>query len=308
MITNLLALSLLLVAQKPEAAPANVEPAAGRVLDSMLRAYRGARKLEQETSYHRDQDDASPTGMIRSRLIVQKPNRLFLEVLQQSPESPVPLLSRFVCDGKSFYSYQQKNGWYRKEKAPKDLKEFDFLALSVEMAAITGNDPVKALLRHARSVRLEGAETIDGEMADVVLFDTSDANQQAELRLFIGREDHLLRRFALESKPLPRQPSAAPQTPPTPLAPGETAAPPPAPASYSYDVHVMRGREQTKDPFTWVPPAGSFAYQQYPTFLDPKGGTIQPPDPNAALPPGVKPMKIISIQELMKNAKKPKKR
>jgi hypothetical protein len=295
-------LALLLIAQRPADKPANVDPDAGRVLNSMIRAYRDAHKLEQETAYHRE--DGSAGGMIRSRLVVQRPNRLFLEVVQQSPDWPTPLLSRFVCDGKSFYSYQQKNGWYQKDKAPKDLKDFDFLALSVEMAALTGNDPMAGLLRQARTVRLAGTETIDGETADVVRFDTSSASQTGELRLFIGREDHLLRRFALESKPIPLPVDKAA----TPLEPGETAAPPPAATSYSYDVHVMRGREQTKDPFTWVAPAGSFAYQQFPTYIDPKGGRVQAPSPSGTMPDGVKPMKVISIQDLIKNAKKPKKK
>lgn len=294
-----LLIGLAVATRGPGETGANVDPGARRVLDSMVRAYRDARRLEQETAYRRD--DPNAPGMIRSRLIAQKPNRLFLELTQKSADRPAPLLSRFVCDGKSFYAYQEKNGWYTKEKAPRDFKDFDFLALSVEMAALTGNDPVKGLVAQARSVRLTNPETIDGEQADVVVFDTGSPQREAELRLFVSREDHLLRRFAFESKPIPqaRNPNAPP------LEPGETAAPPPEATSFSYDVHVMRGREQTKDAFTWVPPAGSFAYQQFPTMLDPKGGKLVAPEPNGAMPPGVTPMKVISLQELMKNAKKP---
>lgn len=296
---NLLTLTLLLMSQKPDMPPTNVDPAAQRVLDSMVHAYRDARRLEQETAYHRDNLNAG--GLVRSRLITQKPNRLFLEIIQQSADRPAPLLSRFVCDGKTFYAYQEKNGWFTKEKAPKDFKDFDFLALSVEMAALTGNDPVKGLTRQARSVRLVDSVSIDGDMADVVVFDTSRADQSGELKLFIGREDHLLRRFAMETRPIVRPPA---KTDAPPLDPGETIAPPPSPMSFSYDVHVMRGKEQTKDAFTWVAPTGSFAYQQFPTVLDPKGGKLTAPDANANMPQGITPMKIFSIQELMKNAQK----
>jgi hypothetical protein len=301
MLLHTFLLAVGLAVQKPAPPPANIDPSARRVLDGMVRAYRDVRRLEQETAYHRD--DPNSGGLVRSRLIVQRPNRLFLEIVQKT-DMPQPLLSRFVCDGKNMYAYQQKNGWYTKEKAPKDLKEFDYLALSVEMAALTGNDPVPALARQARSVRLDNPETIDGEPADVVVFDTSSAERFGELRLFINREDHLLRRFAMETRPLP-QPAKADAPP---LEPGETAAPPPAPTAFSYDVHVMRGREQTKDAFAWVAPAGAFPYQQYPTAFAGTGGKVQPGDPAANMPAGITPMKIISIQDLMKNAKKPNKK
>ncbi len=290
---------------QPAVDPPAVDPPAARVLESMLRAYRGAHRLEQETAYRQD-GDTPGSGMMRSRLIVQKPNRLFLEIIQKSADRAAPLLSRFVCDGKNFYSYQEKNGWYAKEKAPKDFKDFDFLAMSVEMAAITGNDPVQGLVKQARSVKLGEPATIDGEMADLVVFDTGSAERFSELKLYINRQDHLLRRFAVETRFLPKAIPAKPEA--APLAPGETASAPDlpqTPSSFSYDVHVMTGREQTKNAFTWVAPDGSFPYQQYQPFLNGKGGKVHPATPDGVMPPGITPMKIISIQDLTKSAQKP---
>jgi outer membrane lipoprotein-sorting protein len=295
-----LLLAFLLFSSTPPDNSSVVDPAAQRVLDSMMRAYRDVHKLEQETAYH--QEGGSGNGLVRSRLVVQKPNRLFLELVQQTADRSAPMLSRFVCDGKNFYSYQEKNGWYNKDKAPKDLKDFDFLALSVEMAALTGNDPVKGLIKQARFVRMTDSVLIDGDMADVVVFDTGNADQFGELRLAIDKKDHLLRRFAIETRPLVKP---KPEGDKTPLLPGETEAPLPFATSFSYDIHVMTGREQSKDAFTWVAPPGSFPCQSYPTLLDPKPGKAQPVDPSAGMPPGVKPMKIISIQDLIKNAQKP---
>ena len=75
--------------------------------------------------------------------------------------------------------------------------------------------------------------------------------------------------------------------------------------SFSYDVHIVNGKEQTKDAFTWVAPAGSFPFQQYATITDRKSTKGQTPGANGTMPPGVTPMKIISIQDLIKNAQKP---
>jgi outer membrane lipoprotein-sorting protein len=289
------ALSLLSLTHTPDDTTLQFDPAAKKVLESMVKAYKDVRRLEQETTYHRT--DGSAAGAIRSHLAMQKPNRLFLEVVHKSPDWPTEQTARFVCDGKSFYAYQQKNGWFTKEAAPKDFKEFDFLALSVEMAALTGNDPSKALLSRARSLRLEGPETIDGEVTDVVVLDTGSAAESAETRLFVSRTDHLLRRFAFESKPIQRTAEKKEGDD------VEFASQPSQPTAYSYDVHVMRGREQTKDAFTWVPPTGAFQYQNFPNAFDRQVDRKQAPAPPNGMPPGVTPMKVYSIQELLKNAK-----
>jgi len=294
-----LALALLLVAQKPDDSASNIDPAAKRAMESMVRAYQDVRKLEQETTYHRT-DDSSP-GAIRSHLVIQRPNRLFLELVHKTPDWPTPQVARFVCDGKSYYAYQQKNGWFTKDSAPKDLKEFDYLALSVEMAALTGNDPAKSLLARARSARLEGPETIDGETADVVVLDTGSASESSETRLYISRDDHLLRRFSVVSRLIPR-PKSDSEPDPT------EASPQPRTVSTAYDVHVMRGREQTKDPFTWISPSGAFQYQKFPDAFDRKFEGKNAPAPTGAMPPGVTPMKVYSIQDLLKNAKEAKKK
>ena len=148
--------------------------------DSMVRAYRSVRRLEQETIYHQD-GGAPGAGLVRSHLTVQRPNRLYLEIVQNAADYPTPLLSRFVCDGKCFYAYQEKNGWYTKDKAPKDFQGFDYLAMSVEMASITGNDPIKALVGQARSIHLGQPIAVDGDVADVVVFDTGSADRVGEL-------------------------------------------------------------------------------------------------------------------------------
>lgn len=289
--------------------PIDIDPQAKRALDEMVHAYRGIRRFEQDTGY--TVDEGVQNHLVRTRLVVQKPNRLFLELIQQTTERNTPWLSRFQSDGKVFYSYQEKNGWYKKDKAPKNLKEFDFLAVSLEMAAIIGMDPLPPLLAQARSVRIDTPQQADGVMTTVVVIDTSSVQIESETRLYIGQDDHLLRRFEIMSKPRPQQPAAAMEKVDKSIVTEsrtdeEPARPILSTSRFSYDNHVRRDKEMTRDAFAWVAPPNSFPFTSYPSAFDSKvpKSLGQPGDTSTAMPPGITPMKVISLQDLMKNAKK----
>jgi hypothetical protein len=89
---------------------------------------------------------------------------------------------------------------------------------------------------------------------------------------------------------------------------GDPNEPPPPevkpeqPIQLTYENHVFQERDFPKDMFKWVPPTGSFQYQDYPSLLNPRatGGVV--PTTGLGTPNGMKPMKIIPFAELMKQA------
>src|SRR5205085_10028371 len=96
---------------------------------------------------------------------------------------PEPVLSRFLCDGKTFYVYRQQIGAYSKTKAPKNLQGFQSISISMEMALLTGLDPVGQMLKQARAVRLDEPVVVDGAMTNQVVLDTGTAARSGETRL-----------------------------------------------------------------------------------------------------------------------------
>src|SRR5579872_3123629 len=291
-------LTLLFATRRPDGPPA-IEPAAMHTLEAMARAYHDLHRLDQETTY--SASEGAQGGLLRSRLLVDRPNRLLMEFYQQSTERAAPYLSRFQSDGKNFYAYQERQGWYTKAKAPKSLKELDFLAVSLEMAVLTGHDPVSPWTKQAHAIRLEDTIPVDGAPADVVLIDMSSPERISEVRLYIDQNDHLLRRFAFDTRAVtpPRQAPPAGQTGEPPV------LAPVLPVHFSYDNHVHPKREWTKDAFVWVAPAGSFQYQQYPSVFEPTRGAATLGASAAVIKHGIKHMKIIPFKDLLKHARKP---
>src|SRR5207245_11746672 len=103
-----------------------------------------------------------------------------------------PVLRKLVCDGKDLYSYREVENYYGKDRAPKDLAGFREAAISLEMAAITGIDPFAG---QTQSMRLDEPVSIEGALSDVVVLNLTDEIRASEVRLYVARSDHLLRRF-----------------------------------------------------------------------------------------------------------------
>lgn len=290
------------------ARPSNADPAAIQALDAMVKAYRSVSKLHQETTYSAGEGKVAP--LLRSRLVLSRPNRIVLDMMQPGVDRQQPYRLLYQCDGKDLYAYQETKGFYAKEKAPKSLKELDYLSVSIEMAAITGGDPAAQFIAQAKAVRLGGSDLIDSVPSDIVIFDMGSPERNVELRLAIGKKDHLLRRFDFSSIPVPKP---EPEKPKDVVIVGDPNAPPPPekrpeePVRFVYENHVFLDRDLPKDVFKWVAPPGSFAYQEYPSLLNPRGGTSAAVA-GAITMYGQKPMKIIPYDKMMKDAWKKQKK
>lgn len=247
-----------------------VDPKAKAILEQTARAYRGLHSLEQETTY-----SSSGTGLgrlLRAKLLVQRPNKLLLELYQRSPEKPNGAVHRYVSDGKSYYTYKetdfstlQMDNTYTEDKAPRDLAAFKDLTGSLEMAALGGADAFGALLKQARGARVEEAAPVDNVGCDVVSLDIGNADRTGEIRLFLAQSDHLLRKMVYESKEIPKpEPKPDPNVKidpnELPLDPLE----PPKPVHFEYVNAVIANPDFSKGTFTWLKPVGAWRQMNNP--------------------------------------------
>jgi hypothetical protein len=294
---------LALTGQGASKIPSHVDPDAAKILDEMVKTYRSIGKLRQETIY--GAGEGKPPRMIRSSLTLARPNRIVLEMLQPAVDREKPYRLLYHCDGRDLYAYQETKGFYAKEKAPKSLKELDYLAVSLEMSAITGGDPAPQLFAQSRAVKLAEPDLVDAVNCDVVVCEMGSIDRTTTLRLSIGQKDHLLRKFDYASIPVPKPEPEKPKDKIIVGDPNDAPAPeakPEEPIRMTYENHVFPERDLPKDVFKWSPPAGSFQYQDYPSLLNPRATGAIKPTAGLGTPNGMKPMKIIPFEQLMKEA------
>jgi outer membrane lipoprotein-sorting protein len=282
---------------------AAIDPGAKKALEEMVRAYRRLRTLDQESVYTLSGMGSAP--MVRSRLVLQRPNRLLIETFQKVPDRQTPLLTRLLADGRDLYTYQEAQGYYTRVKAPKNLEGLREFVMSLEMAALTGLNPFEELEKQARAVRLEGTEPLDGVITDVILLDMSTEDRVSEARLYIGQKDHLLRRFQLDQRDLHKPDPPKNDIQPSPDEPLRLKEPP---LLYRYDNRVLADRSLPKETFQWVPPQNAMLYLPPEEMFDPRRNRN-----TVALPSG-KPLdtsrktKPLTYKDLLEQAKKQKRR
>jgi hypothetical protein len=306
----LAALTANAFAQSAPVTDPQIDANAIHILQVMTKAYRGIHHLQQDTIY--SAEDNRVINFVRSKLVLQRPNHVSIELYQDVPAFQEPVVTRFQCDGKFVYSYLQEKGYYTREKAPKGFDDFKLISSSLEMAAITGLDPFAMLVKQSRAVRLEPSETVDGVATDVVVLDSGTPDKTANTKLYIGQQDHLIRRFVFESIPI-EKPAPPKPDPAVPQYKDPNEAPPPINIKprairMAYENHVILDKEPPKDSFTWVTPSNAFLYQERTSILDPN--KVIKPTAGAAsyIPPGsTKPIKIISLEEAIKQGQKKKK-
>ncbi len=261
-------LAALAVALTASRAAADVHPEARKLLGEMVKAYRSLKSVQMETTY-----TGNPGGFTkpqRSLLTMRRPNRLLYEIWQAVPGVSANSAMRYVCDGKHLYIYNQAERYYTREKAPRDLKGLRLANAGIEYAAMTGTDPFAGIERQARSVRLEGVADIEGEPVDVVLLDTGTADQTAEARFFISRNDRLIRRFTFESIPIEKEPKA----PPPPRERLNPDDPPEQelrrlPVRFGYDTKLTANIKAPDGLFAWEAPADALLYEPLDQMLSP---------------------------------------
>ncbi len=281
----------------------NVDPIVHRELLEITTAFRNVRRIEIETTYHASEKRYLPINSMH--VYYDRPNRLSLEVYQPSIKDSEQDLSKVVCDGKEVFAYQQARGVFTREKVSRDPNKFQMFSASIEMAAMTGLDPFTALEQGARSATLKEGPFLDGMTTNEITFDMSDAKSMGSITIYSGKKDHLVRKLAYESRPIPK---VVPEEvkneyltePPPPSAPEEK------PISFSYENRIVTDRAFGKEVFVWTAPPGAFQYQDYPSIFNPGLGADKSKSKKAkkgTLANGMPAMRIYTIEELMKRAK-----
>ncbi|MGC8666827.1 MAG: DUF2092 domain-containing protein [Chthonomonadales bacterium] len=302
----------VMVLMLPGAVRAQVEPSARAALDAIVRAYRDIRTLQQDTVYAAS---GTALSLLSSRLVLQKPNHLLLEVRQNVEGNLRPVLRRYLCDGRTLFAYDQSKNQYTQEKAPRNMAGFRYLATSLEMVAITGIDPFAGMERQVRSANLGTPQVIDGVPCDDVFLDLVSAEGTEVVHIFAGQKDHLVRRFTLDATGAGAQPGSE-KAPTTwsdgqPL-PGETSARRAGPVHFEYENHVIADEKIREDVFRWIAPAGAMRFNPDPgAYKDQREGRSRtrwvlskPMDLSRATRPSdlSRPTKTITAKELVERA------
>jgi|GEM_PF-3051029 len=213
----------------------NQEARAMQLLQQMVAAYSRLSSLEQRTEFYSSfapltpskADKAAPTPAegeqgttldppnadpdhekkldLSLHLAFLKPNHLLLET-QDVDASNKPLSSRWVSDGKTFWSYLSDQNMFTQERAPGNIRDFAHLkhlnSGCLEMLMLMGINPFPELKEDVDSIQYEGSEIVRGVETDVVAIRATQPTEHIELRLYIGKADALLRRLAIERTPI----------------------------------------------------------------------------------------------------------
>jgi hypothetical protein len=248
--------------QGKDAKPNPYEPRAIQLLQEMTEAYSHLSALKQETEFTsammplvplpvqaapeentgqdeggtdkpkaRDLLNTEHTLDRKIRLSFAAPNRLRLEV-EDSDDSGKLQVSRWVSDGKSFWTFNPNKNLFSREKAPAKIHDFSKLAHmtsgSLEVLMLMGVNPFEHVEQQAEAVRCVGKETALGTETEVVAMTADLGLQATETRLYIGVADHLLHRLVSETSQkalAPKQQSGV-GSPLDELAPSDSGPPP----------------------------------------------------------------------------------
>ena len=293
--------------QSKDAARSPYEPQAVQLLREMADAYTRLSSLHQETEFSseilpvvplprqtavpaasdtsggRNPTNAASSGPFTGehkldrqlRLSFAAPNRLRLEV-GDADEAGKLQVSRWMCDGKTFWSYNPDKNLFSREKAPGKIRDFAKLAHmtsgSLEILMLMGVNPFAHVEEQTEAVRCAGKETIRGIETDVVAMSADLGPQATETRLYIGAADRLLYRLVSETSQKARSPKRpATRGPLDELAPPDPADPNPADlrdltvlpgvllkSRVTYDNKIDVDPKFPSDEFAYKPPADAF--------------------------------------------------
>ncbi len=251
-------------AQAPAIPVIPAPPEVRVLLTATVATYRKLRSLRQETTYTKTSTVAAAASLVSALFEARRPNRMVLEVRARTPGFTQPAVTRFVCDGRWFYTYQQVANNFTEAPAPKDFVGLQTISPSLEVAAFTGLDIGQALLEESKSMKLEADETSDGVLCHVLAADMSDPVYVATTRIAIGKEDHLIRRFSFDAvaRPLPPREKRPPE--PDPDNPGEFLIDedplPPADVHFAYENRVEANPKLPDALFAWVQPKDAMRF------------------------------------------------
>ena len=192
------------------------------LLDRMANAYANLSELSQRTEFYSAVIPLSPDGtpaaipesdngastsderlIRRARLVFSRPNRLLVEEREVSSGSENGDVVQRISDGKTFWTYRSDKNWYTKDPAPRRLRDFlrlrTFAVDSVDLMLMLGIKPFKEMASQVDSIQLGGVEAVRDVPSDTVVIRADSPGMSAEVRLYIGRDDSLLRRMTIES-------------------------------------------------------------------------------------------------------------
>ncbi|HZP81300.1 MAG TPA: DUF2092 domain-containing protein, partial [Chthonomonadaceae bacterium] len=201
-------------AQQPIEAPRpEFEPRALQLLQQMAETYAQLPALSQETIFYSAMTPLPPPNAPpgstpppteekedrrRLRLLMERPNHLLMELRQFHPATNRMMISQWVSDGKTFWTYTQERNGYTQEKAPARLRDFARMPSlnsgSLELLMLLGVNPFADLKDRVDSARYEGTASVRGVPTEVVALRVASQLETTESRLYIGKSDLLLRR------------------------------------------------------------------------------------------------------------------
>jgi len=340
-VLTVLALSAwpVLAAQRPqgkESAANAYEPRALQLLQEMTDAYSRLSALKQETEFtsammplvplpaeatpvetnaqeEGGTDKPKSRGLLNTenkldrklRLSFAAPNRLRLEVEDTDDKGKLQV-SRWVCDGKTFWTFNPEKNLFSREKAPGKIRDFAKLAHmtsgSLEVLMLMGVNPFTHVEQQTEAVRYAGQETVLGTETDVVAMTADLGLESTETRLYIGVEDHLLHRLVSETSQKARatKPSGV-GSPLDELAPDDSGPLPPANSDGvpSLPGILMKSRLTCDNKIDTAPQFefGEFAYQ-------PPADAFYLTNPDPHKPPMTMKQRIAELNRSAKRQKK----
>ncbi len=176
-----------------------VEPKARAAVDRMRAAYRGMTSYSGTIEVAATESFALPS--VKAKLRFQRPNRISVVTTERSGTA------RAVCDGKTLYAVvPDEPKKYLKRPAPAGSQALVTALMESGAtgpgltAILAGADPIRQFQRSLKSVRFGEESRIAGTPVETVTIDVEGPQLQATLTLFIGKNDHLLRRAQFAQK------------------------------------------------------------------------------------------------------------
>lgn len=178
-------------------------------------------------------------------LMLSAPNHLRIQTTEGGNINEPPQTFDSICDGKVFWTYDSVKKQFTRERAPKQLRDFQKINLTnttLELMMVIGMNPFTDIENQFDGAKYEGMQYVRGVQTELVTLKSVSELHVQELRFYIGSQDLLLHRLVVESTPIVRpvtRPIRDPlddllthsskPIPPPPTAPSKEATPTVAP-------------------------------------------------------------------------------
>ncbi|MBC7526355.1 MAG: hypothetical protein H7308_02290 [Chthonomonadaceae bacterium] len=139
-------------------------------------------------------------------LTYASPNLLRVEMEQPDSSEGGTVKHVWVGDGKILWSEDPEQKFYLREKSPRKLNDFTRLSslnlTTLEFLMLAGVNPFERVKQDSDEVRALGSSVIRGRETEVVFLKSHDSTADTEVKLYIGKADHLLHRVVMDTIPV----------------------------------------------------------------------------------------------------------